>query len=212
MKKVDKPANKVFFTADLHFGHDWLVKFNNRPYSSSKEMDEALIKNWNQTVPSDGLVFVLGDIGYTSDERIIEIFKQLNGEKILIRGNHDTDNYQEETLLSLFSEIHELLFVRVQDYNHSIYHYMVLCHYPMLDWQNSYRGTWQLFGHIHTRKIKEFDTVKARLFSSQYDVGVDNNHFKPISCRDLNLIIEAQQKDENFKQSNYYLNGDIPSE
>ncbi len=204
MKKIDKSADKVFFTSDLHFGHEWIISFNQRPYKSVEQMDDELIKNWNQTVPKDGIVFVLGDIGYTDDKRIIEIFNQLHGEKILIKGNHDWDYYKEETLNSLFKEVYDLLFLRVQDYNHSVYHYMVLCHYPMFDWQNSYKGTWQLFGHIHTRRLKEFQTVKSRLFSTQYDVGVDNNQFRPISCHEVSEIIEKQKKNPLFKQSNYY--------
>ncbi|MBB4034922.1 calcineurin-like phosphoesterase family protein [Dysgonomonas hofstadii] len=203
MKKINSPAEKIFFTSDTHFGHDWIINFNNRPYQTKEEMDCALIENWNKVVPADGLTFVLGDIGFTSDKRIVDIFDQLNGEKILIRGNHD-DNYTESTLNHIFTEIHDLLYIRVTDNIASKFYYMVLCHYPMLDWQSSFRGTWQLFGHLHTRELEEFETFKTRLFAQQYDVGVDGNDFRPVSFYELRDIMEKQKEDKIFKDSNYY--------
>lgn len=203
MKKIDRESDKIFFTSDPHFGHEWIRKFNNRPFASVEEMDSKLITNWNNTVPTDGLTFVLGDIGSTNEARIIQIFEQLNGEKILIRGNHD-DDYNDTTLKLIFSEIHDLLYIRVLDKVLSEYNYMVLCHYPLIDWQNSFEGVWQLFGHIHTRhNVPEFNAVQKKLFDTQYDVGVDNNNFTPISFHKLKEIIVAQKLDSSFKQSNY---------
>lgn len=204
MKKLDKPSEKIFFTADPHFGHEWIRKFNNRPFLSVEGMDKALIYNWNKVVPTDGLTFVVGDIGSTNEARIVEIFQQLNGDKILIRGNHD-DDYSDDILNKIFIEMYDILYLRVKDDLQSVFNYMVLCHYPMLDWQNSFEGSWQLFGHIHTRdEVAEFKTVQIKLFDTQYDVGVDNNNFKPISFHALKMIIERQKGDTNFKQSNYY--------
>lgn len=203
MKKVNEPAHKVFFTSDMHFGHEGIIKFANRPYSNIEEMDNALINNWNNIVPADGLTFVLGDIGFCSKSKIVNIFKQLNGTKILIRGNHDS-NYKDDILESIFEEIHDILYVRVLDNVSSKYVYMVLCHYPMLDWQGSFKGAWQIFGHLHTRELVEFDTLKTKLFASQYDVGVDNNNFKPISFYELKEIMKSQSKISSFKTTNYY--------
>ena len=202
-KKIDLPADKIYFTSDIHFGHKWLLDFNKRPFEDEKHMDEFLIQNWNNTVPCDGLVFVLGDIGITDDSYISDIFMQLNGQKILIRGNHD-DIYSEETLESIFSEIYDLLEIQIYDTIEAKLQDIVLCHYPMFDWNNFFRGTWQLFGHIHTRNLAEFETVKNKLFPTQYDVGVDGNQFRPISFYEVKAIIEKQIQDTTFKQSNYY--------
>ena len=203
MKKTDTPAEKIFFTSDMHFGHEGIIQFAGRPYQSVGQMDAALIESWNKTIPVDGLTFVLGDIGFTDKSRIVEIFDRLNGQKILIRGNHD-NNYKEETLSRIFEEIHDLLYLRVTDGMSQKFYYMVLCHYPMLDWQSSFRGSWQLFGHLHTRGLDEFATLGTRLFAQQYDVGVDNNNFTPISFYEVKNIIEKQEKDDSFKKSNYY--------
>lgn len=203
MKKVDVAAEKVFFTSDLHFRHEWLMKFNKRPFDTIEQMDRSLIENWNSVVPMDGLTFVLGDLGFSGDDPIAELFAQLNGEKILIKGNHDT-HYEEEVLQSIFSEIHELLYIQIFDPLAEKHFYMALSHYPMLDWKGSYKGSWQLFGHIHMRKLDEFDTFRGNLFPAQYDVGVDNNHFRPISFYEVKSIIRRQKKDRRFKTSNYY--------
>ncbi len=203
MKKIETLSRNIFFTSDLHFGHDGIIQFAGRPFSNSFEMDECLIRNWNHKVPENGLAFVLGDIGFAPAKRIREILGQLNGKKILIRGNHDS-NYTDKLLNTFFEEIHDLLYIRIQDELTSRYTYIVMSHYPMLDWQSSFRGSWQLFGHLHTRNIAEFDTFKTHLFDKQYDVGVDNNQFRPVSFHELKQIIESQGKDTDFKQTNYY--------
>lgn len=203
MKKIGLLSGKIFFTSDMHFGHDGIIQFAGRPFENVTEMDDCLIRNWNKSVPDDGFVFILGDIGFAPAKRIKEIFKQLNGRKILIRGNHDS-NYSESLLNSLFEEIHDLLYIRIQDESTHRYTYIVLSHYPMLDWQSSFRGSWQLFGHLHTRNIPEFQTFQTHLFDKQYDVGVDNNQFGPISFSELKEIMLKQEKKSHFKQTNYY--------
>lgn len=203
MEKIEKAAEKIFFTSDVHFEHEWLLEFNNRPYSTKEEMNQALIDNWNKTVPQDGLTYVLGDIGYTSNEKIIEFFNQLNGEKILIRGNHDSD-FTEETLQTIFKEIHDIHYIQITDPRTSTSHNIVLCHFPMLDWEDSYNGSWQLFGHLHTRNIPAFEIVKTNLSNQQYDVGVDANNFRPISFYEVKAIIENQKNDRSFRDSIYF--------
>lgn len=206
MKKEITISSRLFFTSDLYFGHLPLMKFNNRPFENTEEMDSALIDNWNRVVPADGVVYVLGDIGHSETKiaRIQEIFGRLKGKKILIRGNHDED-YKEDALRTIFEEIHDILYLRVRDEMTDSYTYMVLCHYPMVDWQSSFRGAWQLFGHVHTRDIPEFETFKKNLFDTQYDVGVDQNKFTPLSFSELKTAIEKQKEESGFKTNNYFL-------
>ena len=71
MKKINDISSKIFFTSDQHFGHDGIIKFANRPHNDVEKMDEDIINRWNNTVPSDGLTFVLGDIGFCSKNQII---------------------------------------------------------------------------------------------------------------------------------------------
>ena len=80
---------KVFVCADLHFSHNNIIKYENRPFSDVNEMDEELIKNWNSVVSKDDKVFVLGDVAFTSKSRTKGLVGRLNGHKTLIMGNHD---------------------------------------------------------------------------------------------------------------------------
>lgn len=83
---------ETFFTADTHFGHKNVIPYCKRPYTDTHEMDEDLIKKWNETVSPDDTIFHLGDFAFASQLRTKEIIGRLNGYKILIMGNHDRKN------------------------------------------------------------------------------------------------------------------------
>lgn len=81
---------KVFFTSDLHLGHENVIRFDHRPFISVDEMDSELIRRWNAKVSKGDLVYVLGDLIWKSrNSDAHELIKSLNGQIILIRGNHD---------------------------------------------------------------------------------------------------------------------------
>ena len=81
---------KVFFTSDLHFGHENAIRFDNRPFKTVEEMDEELIRRWNAKVGKGDLVYVLGDMIWKSGNGQAEqLIRRLNGQIILIKGNHD---------------------------------------------------------------------------------------------------------------------------
>ena len=54
----------VFFTADLHLGHDNIRRHCHRPFGTVEEMDEAIIANWNGAVASKDLVYIVGDFAW----------------------------------------------------------------------------------------------------------------------------------------------------
>jgi len=82
---------KTYFIADTHFGHDAIIRYENRPFKNTKEQEELLIKNWNEIVQTEDTVFVLGDFGMSdSKEETMRLCQLLNGKKILVMGNHDT--------------------------------------------------------------------------------------------------------------------------
>ena len=84
-------SERYFFTADNHFGHQGILKHqtDTRPYSSVEEMDEEMIQLWNETVRPGDVVRVIGDFSFHGWEKTGEILDRLNGQKILIIGNHD---------------------------------------------------------------------------------------------------------------------------
>ncbi|MCM1505673.1 MAG: metallophosphoesterase [Ruminococcus flavefaciens] len=85
---------KIFFTADTHFGDGNIIRYENRPFLNTEEMDSTIIQNWNDTVSEDDKVFLTGDFSSYGFEKSREICKSLNGEKFLVMGNHDTENEQ----------------------------------------------------------------------------------------------------------------------
>ena len=81
---------KTFFTSDLHFGHENVIEFDGRPWNTVEEMNEGLIKRWNNKVERGDIVYVLGDLIWkTMTNDAAYLIKRLNGQIILIKGNHD---------------------------------------------------------------------------------------------------------------------------
>ncbi|MBR0439777.1 MAG: metallophosphoesterase [Bacilli bacterium] len=82
---------KRFLIADLHFGHENVIKYTSRPFVNAEEMNQRLIEFWNSVVGNDDLVYVLGDFTLSRKMNVIKnLVNLLNGKKILIMGNHDT--------------------------------------------------------------------------------------------------------------------------
>jgi len=82
----------IYFTSDLHFGHDKVIEYCNRPFKNATVMDKQLMKNWNSVVDNDDTIYVVGDLSLKSSlhiDYISQITTRLNGIKHLILGNHD---------------------------------------------------------------------------------------------------------------------------
>lgn len=133
-----------YFIADLHFGHQNALSFDNRPFKTIDDHDEALIKNWNSTVGLDDDVWILGDISWYSVTRTIEIFKRLNGKKHLILGNHDHKLLKNRELQQEFVEIASYKELDIGNNN-----ICVLSHYPIPCFNRHYFGAYHLYGHVH---------------------------------------------------------------
>ena len=185
--------SEVFFTSDTHFGHSNIIKYCNRSFNNVDEMDEALINNWNAKVPKDGIVYHLGDFAWGSINYWEKIREQLNGEIILIYGNHDEKYLNNKLMYKLFKEVTPQKKIWINKI--PIY----MNHYPFLCFGGSYKGlgaTWQLFGHVHSNPRSEEGLDHKRLvncFPTQYDVGVDNNNFTPVSFDELYSYINNRQ-------------------
>ena len=182
------PEDKVFFTADTHFGNRSIIHYSSRPFESAEQMDEELIRRWNETVPEDGIVFHLGDFAHGPASRWSEILERLNGSIHLVAGNHDLYAAKKKGLEN-FSSVREQRIIEVG--GQKIY----LNHYPYLCYGGAYDGIWQLFGHVHSGPLSRsgLDHPRLRmLYPGQYDVGVDNNDFRPVSFSEVKGKIDEQ--------------------
>ena len=85
MQKINitiAPVQHIYFTSDLHFGHRNVIRFCERPYTNEKEMTRELIKNWNDRVRPNDLIFSLGDFSWwTGRHDVKKLVGQLHGKK-----------------------------------------------------------------------------------------------------------------------------------
>lgn len=129
---------KIFVIADTHFCHKNVIEYCNRPFRSVEEMDEALIKNWNETVSNNDVVIHLGDLGLGKKEYIAGIVSRLNGKKILVMGNHD--NWSEQTY-------RDMGFRTVSRFPILYADFYLMSHEPLVLSQTSCYAN--IYGHVH---------------------------------------------------------------
>ena len=122
------------------------------------------------------------------------VLNRLNGKIYLIIGNHDMKNLKQ-SCSDRFEKVAMQMYIEVD--KQKIY----LNHCPFLCYGGAYRDTWQLFGHVHTNKNNTgIDAPRLEmLFPTQYDVGVDNNNFTPVSFEQVKAIIQKQVEQFNKK-------------
>jgi calcineurin-like phosphoesterase family protein len=158
-----------WFTADQHFDHVRIMKYCERPWDDVEDMNQALIDNWNEVVDPDDTVVVIGDVTLHSNPELVRyrFLRHLVGNKIFVKGNHDHWLRGAEKRYM---------------YIHKCNGQMIHCsHYPLRTWAAPNRqACWQLHAHTH---------AELEPYENQYDVGVDNNHYYPVSLTALREII-----------------------
>ena len=176
-------TKKVWLISDTHFLHKNIIKYCNRP----ENHDDVMIKNWNDTVNETDLIIHLGDISaglskvMNGEGVLIDIFKELKGTKVLIRGNHD--HFEDDWYIK------NLGFTSVTDYL-SIDGFF-LCHYPLITTKYSSDK------EIQTIKFLKEEFKKSgchtlihghshqTIFDGKINVAVDLNNFSPVSFDDI---------------------------
>lgn len=150
-------------------------------------MNERIINNWNMKVTAKDKVYVIGDFSFGNPDQTKSVYDRLNGEKILIRGNHDNNHTAD-----LFDEVHDDLTIKID--NHDV----LLCHYPYKyedeDLPNDYvvsnghlrptddKGQWLIHGHVH-------NMWQLRAPKRMINVGVDVWGFLPVEQGNIRNII-----------------------
>ena len=187
----------IFYISDTHFGHENVIKFCNRPFSSVKEMDETLIQRWNNKVHGNDTVYILGDMFYRCAEAE-SILRRLKGKKHLLVGNHDGSWMTKLNVSAYFESVDLMLETSVANYG------VTMCHYPMLSWKHQMR-TYMIHGHIHNDTRCDFwPLIRSR--EHVLNAGVDINGFEPVTIEEL-IENNAHFKNESLisAQKNIYL-------
>ena len=185
-EKIDK--DKLFFSSDSHFQHKMILEYCNRPYQDEYEMNEALIRNWNDVVPKDGVVFHAGDFAMTSNKEWIQsLVSKLNGKIYLCGGNHDFVNrFDREDVKRMFYAFDDMFYLTVEDDELETGHVnFQICHYPLLFWR---RGYIMLHGHIHSGPLSTASEI-APYHPMRVDIGVDAWNYKPVSYHELKVLL-----------------------
>jgi len=193
----------VFLVSDTHFGHMGVCRFTRsdgvtklRPYNSPEEMDEDMIAKWNERVKPSDKIYHLGDV--VINRRALKTLSRLNGDKVLIRGNHDI--FRDEEYREYFRELRA-------------YHVMnglILSHIPVHEASLGRFGC-NIHGHLHANRVMKARGVDARtgeiLYSDEIDprywcACVEQTDFAPILFEDALKRITEQGGTVGFKSGN----------
>jgi len=199
----------IFFTSDLHFGHENVITYENRPFENKKKMDEELIKLWNSVVSIEDEVYVLGDFSL-SKKNIVDIGNRLNGVKKIVPGNHDycfnLKNKSPEKIQSIIDTYRAAGFEIMPEMLSFILPCgakVLLCHFPYANINQGDTGyepryiekrpkreddRWLIHGHVHGK-------WDIRREERCFNVSVEVRNYRPISAYEIGLLIREYYKD-----------------
>ena len=167
-----------------------------RPWDNAEEMDEHLVKVYNERVKPNDKIYFLGDV--VINRKALKIMHRLNGDKVLIRGNHDI--FRDNEYREYFRELRA-------------YHVMnglILSHIPVHEASLGRFGC-SIHGHLHANRVMKARGVDARtgeiLYSDEidpryYNVSVEQTDFAPILFEDVLKRITEQGGTIGFKNGN----------
>jgi len=171
----------IWFTSDLHFCHDKEFLYGPRGFTNVGDMNEELIKKWNDVVTMEDIVYVLGDLMLNNDEKALRCIERLNGTLHVILGNHDTENR-----ILKYCDTYNIASVKFADRMRLSGFNFFLCHYPTIcsNFDEEDRPlrtkTINLCGHTHT-KDRYVDINKGLI----YHVEVDAHDNTPVSLEQV---------------------------
>lgn len=160
-----------FITSDTHFGHKNVLKFDNSPFFTIEEQDNAIVENWNSVVGPNDEVFHLGDFALSSVSYAENIFNRLNGKIYLIKGNHEKTAL-DRRLRSRFQFVRD--YFELKDNKETF----CLFHYPIHEWNKCHHGAYMLHGHTHGHDTYSEDYKRLNM-------GIMLHNFFPLSLDEI---------------------------
>jgi calcineurin-like phosphoesterase family protein len=200
----------VFLVSDTHFGHAGVCRFLRndgvtklRPWDNPEEMDEEMIKRWNETVRPNDKVYHLGDV--VINRKALITLGRLNGDKVLIRGNHDI--FRDDEYRKYFRELRA----------YHVMNGMILSHIPIHEESLGRFGT-NIHGHLHANRVMKTVRIERsapppfdprpymdeeKVVDVRYHcVCVEQTDFAPILFEDVIKRITAEGGSIGFKNGN----------
>ncbi|ACV50237.1 putative phosphoesterase [Delftia phage PhiW-14] len=140
--------SKIWFTSDLHVGHNKMKEFGNlafRPGETQEEMDQHLLDTINNTCGPNDLLFVTGDVSFLSKEKTNTWLNKVATNMALAIGNHDWDLMRHDaSFVRRFVITADNLIQKMPDGDT-----VFLSHFPHLAWPNMKNGWYHFHGHLH---------------------------------------------------------------
>ena len=183
----------TFLISDTHFGHEKTCTVFKRedgsplrPFASAEEMDEAMIKRWNDRVRPNDKVYHLGDV--VINRKFLHILDRLNGDKVLIKGNHDI--FKMEDYYPRFRDIR----------GYHVLNGMILSHVPVHTDSIERFGT-NIHGHLHANRVMKITWGGARteIDPRYHNVCVEHTDYTPISLEEVYDRIRAEGGTVGFR-------------
>lgn len=159
-------TQNTWFTADLHFGHANVLKFQEEFGTRAiardiEHHDRLIIENWQRLVEPEDTVYIIGDMFFCNATRALGILEQLPGKIHLVYGNHDKVIRVNPALQGYFRTIQEYLEINLDG------QHICMMHYPIYEWNRMHRGALHLYGHTHG---------KVNVEGRAMDVGIDTRN------------------------------------
>lgn len=167
----------IRYTADTHFGHYNIIEHDNRPFTSVEEMDNFIINAWNNSVSNTDDIYILGDLCYKSKIKPYEYLEKLKGNLHFIIGNHDNAVLKDKRALDRFVSVDKLL--HIEDNGKHI----ILCHYPMIEWDGYFRDWYHIYAHVHNNLNRAYNIMKHE--KRALNAGCMINNYIPVTFKQL---------------------------
>ena len=172
----------AFVTSDQHFGHEKIIDYAHRPFSSLEEMNLAMVEGWNAVVGDEDLVWHLGDLFWTP-EAAREFGPMLKGSiNLLNMPWHHDGHWLFEVDQAEIPNIRLVSPIQVtawREYSRDGKHplFVTMTHFPMEEWQASYHGGIHIHGHTHTPGLGHGP--------HRFNVCVDATGFVPLNIESI---------------------------
>ena len=184
----------TFLISDTHFGHEktcTVFKRDDgtplRPFASAEEMDEAMVKRWNDRVRPNDKVYHLGDV--VINRKFLHILDRLNGDKVLIKGNHDI--FKMEDYYPRFRDIR----------GYHVLNGMIMSHVPVHTDSIERFGT-NIHGHLHANRVMRVKHAGAtpEIDPRYHSVCVEHTDYAPISLEEVMERIRKEGGTVGFRE------------
>jgi calcineurin-like phosphoesterase family protein len=195
----------IFLVSDTHFGHAGVCRFTLpedptvklRPWTNPDEMDEAMVKAWNERVRPNDKVYHLGDV--VINRKALPILERLNGDKVLIRGNHDI--FPDADYSKYFRSLR----------GYHVMNGMILSHIPIHEESLGRFGV-NIHGHLHASRVMKTVQTTHEFVTKGVRQWIDPRYhcvcveqlpdFAPILLEDVIERIKAEGGTVGFKNGN----------